>query len=333
MKRAQGALEYLIIIAAVIGIAAVVVYTLSGVMSSKSSSVSISSCKQAATNCKASKLLSPNDPCIACASACKNQVTGVELFSGAATCCAAGESSKIYAGSLECVPPIPINLVINAPAAGVWTGASVLLTAATDVSATCYYGTASNPTTQMSNTGGISHGQSLTGLTEIGTTQYFVRCTAGATTEEKSVTWSVDTTPPSVSITSPLGGTVSGTTWPISASASDSRSGVGNVKLYINGFVPLGRVPDFASPYSFSWDTTTYNGTGARAVVHTLKVEATDNVGNSQFSSTVTVTVSNPCGGGSNKCSESCVFYDPLNQLCCHDTSWRWYSMVGACPV
>jgi hypothetical protein len=102
MARAQAGLEYLIIIAAVIGIAAVVVYTLSGVMSSQSSSASIAACKQAAVDCKGSRMLSPGDPCSSCLSACKNPATGKDIFAGASLCCNRTESNKIYAGSLEC---------------------------------------------------------------------------------------------------------------------------------------------------------------------------------------------------------------------------------------
>ena len=102
MRRAQGALEYLIIIAAVIGIAAVVVYTVSGVMLGQSTSASIVSCKQAATDCKASRLLSPNDPCNNCATACVDLASGKEIFYGATYCCTTGKDNLIYADSPGC---------------------------------------------------------------------------------------------------------------------------------------------------------------------------------------------------------------------------------------
>ena len=92
-----------------------------------------------------------------------------------------------------------------------------------------------------------------------------------------------DTTPPAVSITSPTGGTVSGTI-AVQVSASDNL-GVTAVTFSVDG-VLLGT--DTAAPYSFSWDTTAVaNG------AHTLTAIATDAAGNSA-SNSVVVTVNNP---------------------------------------
>src|SRR5512136_782782 len=87
MASAQGALEYLAIIAAVLGIAAVLVYSISGVVSAQVPSAAIGTCKQAAIDCKNSRLVTPNDPCPSCDSACRNPSTGKELFFGAISCC------------------------------------------------------------------------------------------------------------------------------------------------------------------------------------------------------------------------------------------------------
>src|SRR5436309_10555397 len=93
-----------------------------------------------------------------------------------------------------------------------------------------------------------------------------------------------DTTPPTVSITSPSSGsTVSGTIT-VTASASDNV-GVVSVQFLLDGNVAA---EDTSSPYSVSWDTTSA-GNGS----HTLTARARDAAGNTTTSSAVTVTVSN----------------------------------------
>lgn len=96
---------------------------------------------------------------------------------------------------------------------------------------------------------------------------------------------SPDTTPPTVSITSPaFGATVSGTIT-VSASASDDR-GVAGVQFRLDGVD--GGAEDTVAPYSISWDTTT-----AANGAHTLTAVARDAAGNRRTSDPVTVTVSN----------------------------------------
>src|SRR5262249_43394047 len=81
-----------------------------------------------------------------------------------------------------------------------------------------------------------------------------------------------DTTPPTVSLTSPAGGAAVGGTVSVSANASDDVGVVG-VQFLIDG-APLG-AEDTAAPYSVSWDTTTVaNGS------HTLSARARDAAGN-----------------------------------------------------
>jgi len=101
MSSAQGSLEYLIIIAVVLAVSAIVIMYTTGIIGGQKSSVSVSSCKQAAANCQASRFLSPNDPCLACDTACKDS-TGVEIFNGATYCCNHTQTNLIYAGSLGC---------------------------------------------------------------------------------------------------------------------------------------------------------------------------------------------------------------------------------------
>lgn len=115
------------------------------------------------------------------------------------------------------------------------------------------------------------------------------RDAAGNTATSSAVSVTVvapsDTTPPTVSVTSPNGGaTVSGAV-SVTASASDDVGVVG-VQFYLDG-VPLG-AEDIAAPYAVTWDTTA-TGNGA----HSLTARARDAAGNATTSAAVSVTVSN----------------------------------------
>ena len=81
-----------------------------------------------------------------------------------------------------------------------------------------------------------------------------------------------DTTPPTVSMTAPEdGATVSGTSVPLAATASDA-AGIAGVQFLLDGS-PLGS-EDTSSPYGMSWDSTTVaNGS------HTLAARARDGSG------------------------------------------------------
>jgi Zn-dependent metalloprotease len=96
-----------------------------------------------------------------------------------------------------------------------------------------------------------------------------------------------DTIPPTTSITSPTGGTVSGTIT-ISANAADNV-GVTNVEFYVDSGL-IGS--DASSPYSVSWNTTTVSNGN-----HTLFTRAFDAAGNMGQSANVVVNVNNPTGG------------------------------------
>src|SRR5207245_2951224 len=113
------------------------------------------------------------------------------------------------------------------------------------------------------------------------------RDAAGNVTTSAAVTVTVsnDTTPPSVSVTAPVGGaSVSGTV-SITASASDNVGVVG-VQFKLDG-ANLG-VEDTTAPYAVSWKTLgTANGS------HTLTAVARDAAGNVATSAGVAVTVSN----------------------------------------
>jgi hypothetical protein len=93
----------------------------------------------------------------------------------------------------------------------------------------------------------------------------------------------VDSTAPSVSITSPTNGaTVSGNTR-ITASASDSESGVASVAFYVDSTL-IGT--SSTSPWQVQWNTKKVN-----AGQHVLTAVVTDRVGNRATSTAITVTV------------------------------------------
>jgi hypothetical protein len=97
-----------------------------------------------------------------------------------------------------------------------------------------------------------------------------------------------DTTQPTISITAPTGGTVSGSV-AVSANASDNVGVVG-VQFQLDG-ANIG-AEDTSSPYTVTWNSTaTANGS------HTLTAIARDAAGNQRVSSAVTVNVSNSTGG------------------------------------
>ena len=97
---------------------------------------------------------------------------------------------------------------------------------------------------------------------------------------------STDTNPPTVSLTSPAGGTmVSGSAVTVSANASDSV-GIASVQFKLDG-ANLGSAVT-ASPYTMTWNTTT-----AAAGSHTLTAVATDTTGNQATSTAVSVNVNN----------------------------------------
>ncbi|WNM57962.1 Ig-like domain-containing protein [Candidatus Nitrospira allomarina] len=93
-----------------------------------------------------------------------------------------------------------------------------------------------------------------------------------------------DTTAPTITLTAPSAGTVSGTVT-VTASASDNVGVVG-VQFRLQG-ANLGP-EDISSPYSISWDTTTVTN-GA----YTLSASARDAAGNTKTSGSIVVTVSN----------------------------------------
>jgi hypothetical protein len=93
-----------------------------------------------------------------------------------------------------------------------------------------------------------------------------------------------DTTPPTVTVTSPAAGAMVAGTVTVSASASDA-GGVEVVQFLVDG-VEL--VEDITAPYEVAWDTRT-----AAEGTHRLQARALDTAGNIGASAEVTVTVAN----------------------------------------
>lgn len=93
-----------------------------------------------------------------------------------------------------------------------------------------------------------------------------------------------DNTPPTVSITTPSSGSVSGTV-NLTASATDNVA-VAGVQFKVDG-VNVGS-EDVTSPYNASWNSTTASNGN-----HTITAVARDAAGNTTTSSPVVVTVSN----------------------------------------
>ena len=108
----------------------------------------------------------------------------------------------------------------------------------------------------------------------------------GPASNEVSVLLTVDTTPPTVSVTAPTSGSTLSGVVTVTANASDA-GGVAGVQFRVDN-QNLG-AEDTTSPYSISWDTRSeLDGT------HTVRAIARDIAGNTRTSSAVTVTVANP---------------------------------------
>jgi len=107
MHRAQGSLEYLVIIGAVLAISATIIMLATSAFVGQQSSVNINACREAAAQCKAVHYSIPKDPCSQCNTACN--ASGKEVFTGAVTCCKTGQSENIFIDSTGCQAYAPPN--------------------------------------------------------------------------------------------------------------------------------------------------------------------------------------------------------------------------------
>jgi hypothetical protein len=137
-----------------------------------------------------------------------------------------------------------------------------------------------------------------------------------------------DRTPPTVTMTSPVGGsTVSGSTT-LAATASDNVR-VDHVTFFIDGTV-VGS--DYSSPYSTAYDTTKLSNGG-----HTFSTRAADASGNVSTDSQVTATVSNTAQPPPPPpTSGDAVYSWGFDQPTCANTIWAtssWLSNACAAPA
>ena len=102
-----------------------------------------------------------------------------------------------------------------------------------------------------------------------------------------AVTITVDSAPPTSSLTSPASGAVVSGTVNVAASASDTGSGVSSVAFQVDSVT---KQTNTAAPYTYAWNTT-----GVTNGQHTLTETTTDVAGNTSTSS-VTVDVENGTG-------------------------------------
>jgi hypothetical protein len=135
----------------------------------------------------------------------------------------------------------------------------------------------------VSTPSGTSQSMTIsTGTTGLTAANFMIKAYVGG-----GGTVSVDTTPPSVSISSPTAGTTQTGTVTLMASATDNVA-VANVQFKVDG-VNLGAPVTGGGPtYSAPWDTrTASNGS------HVLTAVATDTSGNAATSAAVSVSVNN----------------------------------------
>ena len=118
-----------------------------------------------------------------------------------------------------------------------------------------------------------------------GKDQYFGygRVNAAAAVQAVKQVVAVDTQAPTINITSPTGGRVSGVV-PVDVQQNDNV-GVTRVEFYVNGQLVA---TDALAPFAFAWDTT-----GKTDGPYNLSVQAIDAAGNRGTSPTVAVTLGN----------------------------------------
>jgi hypothetical protein len=196
-------------------------------------------------------------------------------------------------GSGPVITGISVSGITTTNASVSWT-TNVAATTQVEYGPTTVYGTL----TTLNSTLSTSHSQALAGLT-LGTLYHYrVRSKNSSGVESISgdfafqTSSTVNTTPPTVSIAAPANGAnVSGTTTVSANATAAGGASVASVQFTLDGS-NLGSALT-ASPYQTAWDTTTAaNGS------HLLSAVAWDTSNNSATAIAVTVSVSNPTGGG-----------------------------------
>ncbi|WNG62745.1 hypothetical protein F0U59_22380 [Archangium gephyra] len=109
--------------------------------------------------------------------------------------------------------------------------------------------------------------------------------TNNSTLSTVNIVFDNDLTAPTTTLTSPTAGSVLSGTVLLEATANDERGTVSKVEFYL-GSTLLGSAT--TAPFTFSWNSTS-KANGA----YTLRSRAYDPAGNSAYSATVSITVSN----------------------------------------
>jgi hypothetical protein len=153
---------------------------------------------------------------------------------------------------------------------------------------TTTYGSTTNRTALVT-----THGITIANLTPSTLYHYRVRAVdatgnARTSSDFTFTTPAGDTTRPSIAITSPSAGAVLTGQATLAASASDSGSGILDVRFYVNGSLMGTASSSGGSTYTLSWNTTAAaNGS------HVLTAVARDRENNETTSSQVTVSIQN----------------------------------------
>jgi hypothetical protein len=216
-------------------------------------------------------------------------------------------SSSGSGGSGPSISAISVSAITTTGATITWT-TDVAATSQVEYGTTTAYGSVS----VLNSTLVTSHSQLLAGLTAGTLYHYRVHSKNSAGVESISAdaafstNSTIDTTPPTVSMTAPTSGaTVSGSV-AVSANASDNV-GVASVQFMLDGG-NLGSALT-SSPYQISWDTTT-----AANGAHALTAVARDAAGNTATAVPVSVTVSNQIATGELPLATRCA--DPGVTVC-----------------
>ena len=174
---------------------------------------------------------------------------------------------------------------------------SAILSLITNETATCKYSTSLGITygsmTTFTNTASTTHSTSISGLTNGGNYNYYVKCQDNYTNTNSSdytISFSVasDITAPSVTMTAPATGTtVHGSTVTLTATSTDDVAVVG-VQFKLDNATNIG-AEGATSPYSITWDTTT----GVSDGPHSIVAVARDGSNNYATSTATNITVDN----------------------------------------
>ena len=183
-----------------------------------------------------------------------------------------------------CLPTLTTSVPTSVSTSSITFNASITSTGGADATQSGFaYGTNSSlstviaTTTLGAQTGTASFSQTPSSLSP--NTTYYFRAyavnSAGTSTGSILSTTTVDTTPPSITITAPSGGaTVAGNAVTLSANASDDVGVVG-VQFKLDGTTNIGS-EDTVAPYSITWDSTSIISYGS----HTISAVARDAAGN-----------------------------------------------------